>query len=948
MSRLRRIASLSRQAIERHGGGWKGLRTVIVRGLRVLRTLGWRGFARRAFATHAPTVLEAAQSGILDLPPAAPLERIELTAGIMAHVYYPDLIEEFADYLGRMPLPFTLMVSVVDEAAMARAEARFSLLPRIRELHVRIVPNRGRDIAPLLLTFREEILALDLVCHIHTKKSLYTGHEQSDWRRYLVDTLLGSPQRIGWILGTFQAMPELGMVYPESYRGVPLWAHTWLGNLEWARQLGSLLDIGVEPQAYLDYPAGSMFWARTEALKPLFDLGLKLESFPVENGQADSTLQHALERMLVPVARRQGMQVGILPADGLKLLAEGERNWRTYFADSMGEKIAYASIEAKLVSFDLFDTLLLRPFLEPAGARAYLADLAKRQFNLGHFGQWRERAEASARAEAGRDVSLDVIYRTMARLFGMDQVLATRLQALELATERRLLKPRKAVLDAAQALQAKGSRRIVGVTDMYLDTANLREVLPAPVHALCERLYVSCETGWRKDDGRAWRELPSLEGIAPRQWLHVGDNEHADVQLPQALGFIHPIHVLRPYALLSAVPALRSLRPRQEQRRRWQDQLWLGLVANHFAELGDERPGALLHDITLEKPETFGYAVLGPLLLDYSIWLHRMALEKDHRRILFLSREGHLLHRLHLRLKAAIPELGKTEGVYLLASRRGVGTPALRGIDDLARVFASPYTGPLGALLEARLGERIAAAAGRQMGSAAMNATVYLPEMAERLVEELRSIEQHILPIAAEEREAYLHYWNALGNPAPAMVADVGYAATIQAQLARLTGQPLGGAYFAAKREADQVNAYGGWAQARFHDARENPPSPAPAMQYHLLLETVLTAPKGQFSHFEAAPEGPRAIHRPVPALFAEQWPVLERIHAGVERFVDDACAAAGELALELVFDRDLVQEPLRCVGTGSWRLGDWGRTLQVEDLYTGRGEVRPLSAPQP
>jgi len=81
-----------------------------------------------------------------------------------------------------------------------------------------------------------------------------------------------------------------------------------------------------------------------------------------------------------------------------------------------------------------------------------------------------------------------------------------------------------------------------------------------------QAIHDSCGNGWRKDGGEAWRRLPQLEGVHPQRWLHVGDNEHADVQLPQAMGFIHPVHALRSSALLDLVPALRPLRPDAAQR----------------------------------------------------------------------------------------------------------------------------------------------------------------------------------------------------------------------------------------------------------------------------------------------------------------------------------------------------------------------------------------------
>ena len=70
-----------------------------------------------------------------------------------------------------------------------------------------------------------------------------------------------------------------------------------------------LAQLGVEQRLPFIpvFPAGNMFWARTEAIAPMF--ALDFEAFPSEQGQQDGTIAHTIERCWPIVARSRGFSV---------------------------------------------------------------------------------------------------------------------------------------------------------------------------------------------------------------------------------------------------------------------------------------------------------------------------------------------------------------------------------------------------------------------------------------------------------------------------------------------------------------------------------------------------------------------------------------------------------------------------------------------------------------
>ena len=233
---------------------------------------------------------------------------------VVLHAFHIGLLTEFRTYLGHMPVPADLFISTDSEEKRAAVAACFADWDK-GSVEVQVMPNRGRDIAPKLVGFAAVHDRYEYMLHLHTK---WSPHESrlAGWRGYLLDTLLGSPDVIHGVFETFARAPRLGMLAPQHIDDLRPWIR-WGENHAQAEDLAARMGFPLPHAAPLEFPSGSMFWARSAALRPLLDLHLSFDDFPAEAGQTDGTLAHAIERMYFLVCEQAGF-------DWLKITANGE------------------------------------------------------------------------------------------------------------------------------------------------------------------------------------------------------------------------------------------------------------------------------------------------------------------------------------------------------------------------------------------------------------------------------------------------------------------------------------------------------------------------------------------------------------------------------------------------------------------------------------------------
>jgi hypothetical protein len=230
------------------------------------------------------------------------------------HLHYHEQARDLLEAVWKSKARPDLKISVTSP------EGRDHVLALLRtgespEADVRIVPNRGRDIGPLLTEFGRDLRRYKVIGHIHAKGSALVSDRPAvdRWVGFLRENLLnGRSPMSDVILGKFERNPRLGLVFPDDPHVIG-----WTENKPAAEKLAASMGFPAPLPSSINFPVGTMFWARPEALAALFDLDLAWDDYPVEPVAYDGTMLHAIERLLPMIARHAGYECAVTHVPGV-------------------------------------------------------------------------------------------------------------------------------------------------------------------------------------------------------------------------------------------------------------------------------------------------------------------------------------------------------------------------------------------------------------------------------------------------------------------------------------------------------------------------------------------------------------------------------------------------------------------------------------------------------
>lgn len=278
------------------------------------------------------------------------------------------------------------------------------------------------------------------------------------------------------------------------------------------------------------------------------------------------------------------------------------------------KKIYKALNKYDIISFDIFDTLLVRMAPNPITVFEIVENMFWKQFSKKSFVTDRIKAEKMARRLTNEEeVTVSEIY---ANLSSYNEHEKEWLMKKELEIEKRVLRINPVVKPIYD--YCKSNNKIIVIqSDIYLDKEFIADVLKSN-GVEYDYLVVSSDLKLTKRTGKMYSNTLKTLKCNCNKMIHFGDSMKSDIIMANKNG-IKAIRVKKlyyPNVSLDGVTA----------------KMFDHLLCNKTLKL-------------YSKYEELGYRILGPFYLSYSLWLMKELKKKGIKKVFFLSRDGFVMQK---------------------------------------------------------------------------------------------------------------------------------------------------------------------------------------------------------------------------------------------------------------------------------------------------------------
>lgn len=350
------------------------------------------------------------------------------------------------------------------------------------------------------------------------------------------------------------------------------------------------------------------------------------------------------------------------------------------------ERIADPDIE--VVSFDIFDTLLLRPLWNPDDLFLLMQGRFEQlcpAFAHTSFKTLRQAAENKARGDAyymhnkAQDITLDEIYDEMQASFEIPAEAVRRLQKYEEQMEIFFSQERKTAKLLFEYAKACG-KRVILTSDMYLKKETIEAMLRKNGYTGYEKLFLSSAELLTKNSGKLFDRAASVMKVPTKKILHIGDNWDHDIMtarekgwqsafLPKTKDRFSNNIASAPTNSLGAIGNLVgfNLTTWNKTNASIGYRAMMQMVANKFFD-NSYASWNPLTDFDV-NPYVMGYYAVGMHLVGLAKWISDIIKRRGISKVCFLARDG-LLPKMAFEALQQYFDVENVETAYVPCSRK--------------------------------------------------------------------------------------------------------------------------------------------------------------------------------------------------------------------------------------------------------------------------------------
>lgn len=253
---------------------------------------------------------------------------------IIVYLYYPDSLEKYLLYIDRIPEEIKVYIvssnrKLFDPIMQYIQENKNRRIEFIKKI------NRGRDVSALLVACRKICLEYEYICFVHDKQKKVDvpDAEFELWIENLWGNSLGGEIYIRNLLDLLDTNSKIGVLAPPEPIGV--YTNAWYTNAWGKRNFELAVQLAKELELNCDLDIekspitfGTVFWAKSAALKKIFERKWRYEDFDDEP-LGSETISHAIERIIGYVAQDAGYETGTVMSASYasKLLCYTQKNF---------------------------------------------------------------------------------------------------------------------------------------------------------------------------------------------------------------------------------------------------------------------------------------------------------------------------------------------------------------------------------------------------------------------------------------------------------------------------------------------------------------------------------------------------------------------------------------------------------------------------------------------